>query len=360
MRQTGTETGFMKKRLLWVTLALVVATSAASLVFLLSLALTRTPAAAAEPTIASGQERMPLSCLGFVDLENGVTALAPLQPGRVDRLLVRETQEVKAGDVLLQLESTQLEHRMEEAGAQLAAARNQLAQAARGPEQQRERIQQQEAAVAAMSQRLASARSFLARKEDLLKIDQANVQDVSAALHAVKEVEALERAEVRKLAELRLHDPELDRRAAQTNVGVMEARQKQAKDALEESKLKAPRDGTVLRILAGPGDIIGGAGKQPVIVFAAAGPRLVRAEVEQEFARRVGVLQPARVVDDSDMTQSWTGRVLRVSDWYTQRRAVLQESPQVQDVRTVEVLIALDAGQPQPRLGLRVQVTINP
>ena len=70
-----------------------------------------------------------LVCLGYVDLENGVTSLAPLNPGRIVKVLVRETALVKQGQVLLQLEDKPARHRVDEAEAALAAAQNQLRQA---------------------------------------------------------------------------------------------------------------------------------------------------------------------------------------------------------------------------------------
>src|SRR6185437_1091695 len=120
----------------------------------------------------------------------------------------------------------------------------------------------------------------------------------------------------------------------------------------------------VLRVLAGPGDIVGGSGRQAVIQFACDRPRMVRVEVEQEFARRVLPGMAAEVQDDTDSSRRWKGKVLRVSDWATQRRTILQEAPTLHDVRTVECLITLDQEQfrtqPQPRLGLRVQVAFLP
>jgi multidrug resistance efflux pump len=301
-----------------------------------------------------------LACLGYVDLENGITALAPLQAGRVERICVKETEAVKAGTVLLQLEDRVLRHRVEEAEAALAAARTQKDQAGREQLAHKERLSQQEGTVEAMAQRLASAQASLTRKEELRRINQASVQDVLAAEHQVREVEQLARVERARLAELRLRDTNLDVQQAETQVAVMTARLQQARDSLAEAALKAPQDGTVLRVLANPGDVVGGPGQKPVILFAGAGPRLVRTEVEQEFAARVAVNQRARITDDTNPSQTWTGRVLRVSDWYTQRRTILQEGPALHDVRTVECLIALDPDQPQPRLGLRVQVLIQP
>ena len=69
--------------------------------------------------------------------------------------------------------------------------------------------------------------------------------------------------------------------------------------------------------------------------------------------------QPALVQDDAPSGLAWRGRVLRVADWYTQRRNTVHDPFELRDVRTVECLIALDAGQALPRLGQRVRVTIG-
>jgi HlyD family secretion protein len=344
---------------LWSLILLLLGSGVFGLAFLLGQSAVRLPQAGDSGETTRGDRTPGLVCLGYVDLENGVTSLGPLQPGRIEKILVKETDSVKAGTVLLRMEDASARHRVEELQAALAAARNQQELAGREEQTHKERLVQQQAVVDAMGERLAAARSLLDRKEELRKINQANPQDVLAAEHQVKEVLLLEKAEGGKLAELRLRDPRLDLRQAETQVAVMDARLKQARDALAECSLKAPEDGTVLRILANPGDVIGGPGRQAVVLFAGEGPRLVRAEVEQEFVRRLAVNQSARIVDDLDSSRTWTGRVVRISDWYTQRRAILQEAPTLHDVRTVECLIALDQGQPQPRLGLRVEITIR-
>ena len=86
---------------------------------------------------------------------------------------------------------------------------------------------------------------------------------------------------------------------------------------------------------------------------------MFREKLEQEFAGRLAVGQPAVVEDDGGLGGTWRGRVSRISDWYTQRRAVLQESPQRNDVRTVECLVALEPEQAPLRIGQRVRVWIN-
>ena len=49
----------------------------------------------------------------------------------------------------------------------------------------------------------------------------------------------------------------------------------------------------------------------------------------------------------------------RISDWYSQRRSVLLEPLQFNDVRTLECIISIDPGQPPLRIGQRVRIALN-
>jgi multidrug resistance efflux pump len=297
-------------------------------------------------------------CFGYVDVEHGVAALAPLQPGRVARVCVQETEEVPAGAALLRLEDHQARLRVEEAEAGLASAKAQLVQTRLLPEQHRARLAQQRESIEAVRRRLLAAHHARTRKQLLLQAQQVSSEDVAAAQEQVKEMEALERAALQKLAEMEAVDPAADVRRAEADVAALQARLGQARQTLDECVLKAPSAGTVLRILAAPGDVLGSQPARPAVLFCPSGPRFVRAEVEQEFAGRLAVGQPALIEDDDGSGNSWRGRVGRISDWYTQRRAVLQEQTRLQDVRTIECLIALD-DQPALRIGQRVRVWIN-
>jgi multidrug resistance efflux pump len=298
-------------------------------------------------------------CYGLVDVESGITSLYPLQPGRVAEVLVRENEAVAAGAPLLRLEDRAARLRVHEAQTALEAARTQLAQARQAPERHRSRLAQQRDAIAAVEHRLTAARHQLERKRELRQARQVTEADVAIAQEQVQELEVAARVEREKLAELGLHDPAQEVRRAEVEVDTFQVRLEQARHALDECVVKAPQAGAVLRILVGPGDVLSSPPTKPALLFCADGPRLVRAEVNQEFARRVAEGQPARVEDDVHAAATWRGRVLRVSDWYTQRRSPAQEPTELTDVRTVECLIALDAGQAPLRIGQRVRVTIG-
>jgi multidrug resistance efflux pump len=298
-------------------------------------------------------------CLGYVDLEPTVTSLCPLALGRVTEVLVHENDRVAAGTMLLRLEDTNAKLQVAEAQVALEKAQNRLDIARKLPEQQRLRLQQQRESAEAAEQRASAARAILARKEKLARIRQLGAEELDAAGDEVKQLEAAARAERAKLTELQLHDPAADVRQAELDVKSLTIHLAQARKAVDECALKAPRAGTVLRILAGPGDIIPRQPGEAAVQFAPEGRRLVRAEVDQEFVSRVKTGQSALVRDDSAAGTSWRGKVLRVADWYTQRRNLPYDPTQLRDTRTAECLIALDAGQPEPRLGQRVRVTIG-
>ena len=60
----------------------------------------------------------------------------------------------------------------------------------------------------------------------------------------------------------------------------------------------------------------------PAVVFAPAGPLVVRAEVDQESLGRVAVGMPAEVQDENRPDGPvWKGRVKQLARWVAQRRS---------------------------------------
>jgi len=310
-----------------------------------------------KPAISA--EEKGIVCFGQVDLIHGVTALVPLQPGRVAEVLVEEGHTVAKGDVLVRLEDGPAKSRVAEAQAALEEAELRLKQTRQLPEQQHSRIAQQQDAVDAMRDRLSAARRQVERQQKMVKDQVVDRKDLDISEDHVHELEAMLRAEEKRLKDLKRQDVNDDVRRAEKEVEAMKARRDQAQFALEECVLKAPRRGTVLRLLVGAGDVLGSQSKQPAVQFAAEGPQIVRADVEQEFVGRVAVGQPATVQDETHVGRTWKGKVERIADWITQRRSVTQGPLDFSDIRTVEVIITLNTGQPPLRIGQRVRVRIG-
>jgi multidrug resistance efflux pump len=278
----------------------------------------------------------------------------------VAKVLVRANAKVKNGTALVQLEDEAARAGVDEARAAVTAAEALLAQARQAPEQQRLRLAMQGAAVGAAESRLSAARHLLARKRELVKDQLLSSKELAAAEDQIKELEALRDAEAKKLAEMQLHDPQQDIRRAEAETAQVKARLRQAQRSLAECTLRAPQAGTVARILVTPGEVLSVPPRQPAIIFAADEPRIVRAEIEQEFAGQVAADQPVRVQDDTNPAITCRGRVALVSDWYMRRRAVFQEPTRFNDTRTIECIITLEPGHPPLRIGQRVRVMIGP
>jgi HlyD family secretion protein len=316
-------------------------------------------AATTEKPPPSFSPKQGVVCFGNVDLLHGVSNLYPTQPGRVTEIPVHEGDMVIEGAVLLRVDDRLALSRVKEAEAALESAQLQLDQAHKQPELYRSKIAQQQDSVNAMHSRLDAARHTLERKKELVAKQLIDRTEITVSEDQVKEAEAMSRVEEQRLADLKKQDPQDDVRRAEKEVAVMQARVSQARLTLDDCVVKAPRRGTILRILVGPGDVLAGQPKQPAIQFAIDGPQVIRADVEQEFVERVAVGQRVTAVDETHASQTWRGKVERIANWFTQRRAVMDEPTAFQDVRTAECLITLEADQPPLRIGQRMRVYIG-
>jgi multidrug resistance efflux pump len=309
--------------------------------------------------IAGNASTGAVTCFGQADIEGGVSSLCPLQSGRVAEICVQEGDEIAAGTALLKLDARFAEQQLQEARADLDAAQAQLLRAEKGIDQQKVREAEQLAVIDVMRHRVKAARWMLGRKQELVSVATSE-KEIAAATEQCEELEAAIRGEEAKLQELRLYDPVLDVRRAQDEIAAKQARLDQALLSLDECQLKAPMDGKVLRVLVNRGDVLGPQPARPAILLCPKGPRIVRAEVQQEFAGGVAVGQEVVMHDDSRSGPTWRGKVRRLSDWYSHRRSIWQEPLQHNDIRTLECIIDLEPGQPPLRIGQRLLVQMTP
>jgi multidrug resistance efflux pump len=317
-----------------------------------------TPSQDRKEATAGGQS---VACLGVVDVENGVLTLSPAVPGRVLEVPAQTNDAVSAGVVLLRVEDDVAQADLQKAEAALRGAEAQLVEARKGPDLHKSLVVQQKAAVRAARHDLAAARLLAARKEQLATLGQVNKEEVQIAREQVAKLEAAEQAEQEKLRALELRDPTQEIARAEAEVSLRRAVLDQARYALRQYTLTAPIDGHILRVLTQPGELFDPHARRPALLFLPKGPRIVRAEVEQEFASRVVLNQRALVTDDTGWEgPGWTGHVVRIADWYAPRRLVLPDVSQPQGLPTLECIIHLEANPVQPRIGQRVRVRLLP
>jgi multidrug resistance efflux pump len=298
-------------------------------------------------------------CLGHVDVDGGVTSINPPHSGRVVEVCVAEGTAVEAGAVLLKLDDHPAQFDADQGRAAVETAKLRLTRAEQELRQHPTRVAQLRAAEESAGHKLTTARHQLQRQEELLKINNANLQEVRAAESQVREQESQVRVARERLVELEQSDPALPVREARADVTAAEARARAADYAVEQCEVKAPSAGTVLRVQTSAGEVVGGPGGAVPLLFCPDRPLIVRAEVEQEFVRRLTVGQRVRVGDEAAGGPMWSGRLARVAGWYASRRSTNDKPSAFKDVPTVECVIQLDDPRPPLRIGQRVQVAIG-
>ncbi|CDG81339.1 HlyD family secretion protein [Janthinobacterium agaricidamnosum] len=204
---------------------------------------------------------------GFVSGNGRIEAtevdVATKLPGRVDALLVREGDFVKAGQPLAKMQVQSLEAQRDEARARHQQARDTVVGAeAQVAVRQSDKVAAQ-AVVAQRESELDAAQRRLARSETLaregassaqeLDDDRARVRSIASALNAAR-------------AQVTAAQAAIDAASAQvvgtrSAVNAAEATTARIDADLADSQLGAPRDGRVQYVVAQQGEVLGGGGK---------------------------------------------------------------------------------------------------
>jgi len=240
-------------------------------------------------------------------IDGHVTIVSPRISGQVVRLLVRDNQEVKKGDALLEIDSRDYETKVAQAQADLAAARSLLAQAKAQTTVDEAKAAQQEAAVAAAQAEARRAETDLKRYLSVESRAVSRTQLDSAQAGADASAAALEVARQQAkaaAAQVDLSRVNIDTAAAQ--VQQAEAKRRQAELDISYSKVTAPIDGRVTRRQVEEGAYV--MTGQSLLALVPSEMWVVANFKETQLARmRVG--QPVRMRIDAYPGREFTGRV---------------------------------------------------
>ena len=299
--------------------------------------------------------------LGLVDGERSVAKPFPLVQGRIIEV-IGEGTEVRKGDALLKLEDGLYKAAVDEAKAALDEAQEKLTQAKDLPEQHRLKQEKQQKAIAA-----AEAERKSAKFEQDFNLNKAkggvevNKNLLASLEERLKQLDNKVAGEQLTLDELKLFKPKSEIARAQADVNAKQAQLAKAQWALAQCTLEAPSDGLVLRVTAVAGEtVLAGIPGQPApIQFLPKGPKIVRAEVLQEWAGMVQVSQEVDIEDDTYQGPVWKGRIKSISNWFAEKRHRIIEPFMINDVRTLECMIEVLDETPPLRIGQRVRVKIK-
>ncbi len=277
--------------------------------------------------------------------------------GSIGKILVREGEPVSRGSIIARLDDQTLRCRVDEAAARVALASAEASRLANGSREETRAVAR--ARLRALELKREQARVDLERirrlwqhnatterdridAENLLAQMQAQYAEAEAAL---REIEAPARAD--------------DLHIAQAKIAVAEKELKLAEAALEEAVLRAPTDGTILRVNAMPGETTHSLAAEPVVVMADTSRPRVRAYIEELDALSLNVGDTATVMADGRGSERFAGRVEWISPSMQPKPQRTGRPTEHFDVAVREVLIGLQGSVDFP-VGLPVEVYIEP
>jgi HlyD family secretion protein len=325
-------------------------------------------------TVVVRGRHQPLVLIGLVDAADVV--VTPRVQGRIDSLFIDEGSEVKAGQLVASLESSEL---AAQAASMAASTSGVMAQLSESRSSERQLSGSTAAALSAAQSRVASAKATLAREQAQLAQDSADAGRTSALLragavspsdleranttyHAQQSVVAARAQEV-GAAEADLANARSGTHAVAAARGAVantaarlrgaRADSMAAATRLNYAELRAPISGIVQVVAARRGELVGPG--SPVMVIVDPDHIWVRVAAPQSDAGSVAV-------GDSLDVRLTSGQVLRgrviskaaEGEFATQRDV----SPSKRDIRAVAFRIAI----PNPRRvlvpGMTVQVLL--
>lgn len=282
------------------------------------------PVTTAQPTFpaAATATASIVTARGVIDVDGGLIQIAASRDGIVQDVLVEEGSRVQRGQILARLDNRS-------ASAQQAIAEAELSQS--------------RAALLPIEVRILAARRELARLDPLVSRNAEPRQKLDEQRDALKLAEA-------ELAQ------------ARTAIQLAEARLQAVLAEIDQRIVRAPLDGVIVRRLSRPGDGVSTLNVTPMFWLAPATPPLVRTELTEQAIERIRPGQSVDIALEPEESLHMTGRVERVGLAFAPRRVTVYDPRERNDLRVVEVVIALqnlDTLPYPPLLGQRVIVRIT-
>ncbi len=292
-----------------------------------------------------------LTLHGNVDIRQ--VELAFNASGRIDRILVKEGDRVKAGQLLASLDTERLRLSRQQAEAQAAVQREVVARYVAGsrPEEIRQARAQRDAARVTV----ADAEAYYRRQMDLVARNFISRQQADSARFTLdKARDQLKAAEQsQRLAELGPRKEDVA--AARATLAANEAAVAVIQRDLQEGELRAPSDGMIENRILEAGDMA--SPQKPVFTLALTAPVWVRTWLAEPQLGRVPMGARAWVHTDSHPDaryRAWVGYVSPSAE-FTPKSV---ETTEIRSSLVYQARIFVCEGEGELRLGMPATVTI--
>ncbi len=293
------------------------------------------------------------------------TVIAPQVSGYVTRVLVRDFENVKAGQPLVAIDDRIYAQRVEQAQAQVENAQATLANATQTAASRQASFGAQGAAVANARAQLMRAQADMNRVNDLVTDGSVSLRERDQTLAALRQAQAqLNQAEAaQEIARQDIRTVEVGRGGQQAGVSGARAALRLARIDLANTVIRAPEAGRLSEVGVRVGQYVT-AGSQ--LMFLVPPETWVIANFKEAQTARITVGQRASFTVDALANARLTGRVERISPAAGSEFAVLKSDNATGNFtkvpQRIAVRIRVDPGQrlaERLRPGMSVQARVD-
>ncbi len=295
------------------------------------------------------------SATGRVEPRGGEVRITSEVPARIVDVIAQTNDRVTAGDLLVLLDSEDLNQRLIAAEAEAdvrVRERDEDAEEGQATGLALQRRQAEDKHYASERARFRAQMAFDAayRAQREGNGDAEAVTNAREARAEARTAEAADRAALDKLvADANMPLPT----RLESSVTIARTDVAQVVNAIQKTRVRAPEDGTVLNVWAKEGEMASPSGNAPLLLFGDISSLRVRAEVEGRDVTRIRVGPGAVVTADAFPDQEFSGVVTQIAPALGAPLITTRGPRRPNDVEVLEVLIKLD-NTPPLLTGMRV------
>lgn len=308
-----------------------------------------------------------LSAAGYV-VADRMSVLAFKGTGRLTKLNVVESQEVKQRELIGEIDHAELDAMIRQAEAELEDARAEVKRMDAMLEQSQVELQMMKAPletadseIRALKVKLADAKRRYERDKNLAKenalnasiaedeLTEISLADVAIETATRRRTEAERRIDV---SQAQLNTMKVTRAASEQKLTSMAARIDVLKANLAETKIYSPFDGVVIEKAAELGEIVapisigGSMARGSIATIAERKSLQAEVDVAEAYVEKVKIGQRVRVLIDAYPNKPIAGKVLRILPRANRGKATVQVRIEINDVVNHKEIL--------PDMGLRV------
>lgn len=294
--------------------------------------------------------------IGYVEPVSELRRLMFRTGGVIRSCFVKAGDVVHKGDFLCELDDATQCADLELARKQLAQAQADAADVRAGVNPYRLKVL--EHMIDRLREKVRLAKAVVERYEQLVDNGGISKQEYDSACSCRTQVEIELRETEAELHHLRNYVTLEKQVLMATKIEQAAANAQVAEERLRETRIAAPFDGTVLKLLKREGEAVSTFVPEAVLLFGDLSRLRIRSEIDERFVKELSVGLPAVAYGRNLLGKTYPGRVVEVEKVMGDKTVFSRSSSERKDLHVLQAVIEMEAGFSAP-VGLQVDVRIH-